>query len=131
MTDFAFDGPIFLVPLSLSYPSSPELDGQCSILKCSPCCFLLCNFHDVLQMKNMSHLILFLYFPLSFNFYSIANPKRHGPRKGNTLWCAIGIGTSLGTLSWWAPCLLYERRGMCGSVYGYPASKISLGPFWI
>ena len=25
MTDFAFDGPIFLVPLSLSYPSSPVL----------------------------------------------------------------------------------------------------------
>ena len=23
MTDFAYDGPIFLVPLSLSYPSSP------------------------------------------------------------------------------------------------------------
>ena len=25
MTDFAYDGPIFLVPLSLSYPSSPVL----------------------------------------------------------------------------------------------------------
>ena len=24
-TDFAYDGPIFLVPLSLSYPSSPVL----------------------------------------------------------------------------------------------------------
>ena len=26
MTDFAYDGPIFLVPLSLSYPSSPVLE---------------------------------------------------------------------------------------------------------
>ena len=25
----------------------------------------------------------------------------------------------------------YKRRGMCGSGYGYPASKISLGPLWI
>ena len=25
MTDFAYDGPIFLVPLSTSYPSSPVL----------------------------------------------------------------------------------------------------------
>ena len=25
MTDFAYDGPIFLVPLSLSYPSSPVI----------------------------------------------------------------------------------------------------------
>ena len=25
-TDFAYDGPIFLVPLSLSYPSSPVSD---------------------------------------------------------------------------------------------------------
>ena len=25
-TDFAYDGPIFLVPLSLSYPSSPVYD---------------------------------------------------------------------------------------------------------
>ena len=51
--------------------------------------------------------------------------------KGHTLWCAIGVGASQGTLSWWAPCSPYKRRGICGSVYGYPASKISLGPLWI
>ena len=28
MTDFAYDGPIFLVPLSLSYPSSPVLSME-------------------------------------------------------------------------------------------------------
>ena len=30
-----------------------------------------------------------------------------------------------------AHCSPYERSGMCESVYGYPASKISLGPIWI
>ena len=30
-----------------------------------------------------------------------------------------------------APCSPYKWIGMCGSVYGYPASKISLGPPWM
>ena len=30
-----------------------------------------------------------------------------------------------------APCSPYKRRGVCGSFYGYPASKVSLDTFWI
>ena len=30
-TDFAYDGPIFLVPLSLSYPSSPVLQSESKV----------------------------------------------------------------------------------------------------
>ena len=30
-----------------------------------------------------------------------------------------------------APCWPYKRMGVCGSVFGYPASKKSLGPLWI
>ena len=41
------------------------------------------------------------------------------PRKGDTLWCAIGVGTYRGT----SP---NKRLGMCGSVYGYTASKYPL-----
>ena len=34
MTDFAYDGPIFLVPLSPSYPSSPVVkSGRIEILE--------------------------------------------------------------------------------------------------
>ena len=29
-TDFAYDGPFFLVPLSLSYPSSPVFFSDCN-----------------------------------------------------------------------------------------------------
>ena len=34
--DFAYDGPIFLVPLSLSYPSSPVHSGE-RLFQCNEC----------------------------------------------------------------------------------------------
>ena len=34
-------------------------------------------------------------------------------------------------VSWWVLCSPYKRRGMDGSIYGYPTSEISLGPLWI
>ena len=37
MTDFAYDGPIFLVPLSLSYPSSPVPN----VSRKAPCSLIL------------------------------------------------------------------------------------------
>ena len=57
--------------------------------------------------------------------------KSMKPRKGHTLLCAIGVGTSRETLRWWAPCSPHKRWGMCESVYGYPSSKIFFGTLWI
>ena len=51
MTDFAYDGPIFLVPLSLSYPSSPVLvEGLYQILVWNYFCYL-CFFLAALHEK--------------------------------------------------------------------------------
>ena len=60
---------------------------------------------------------------------------KHYPARGTPSWldqwCEIGAGTSRGTLGWHGTLLALYKNGMCVSVYGYHASKRSLGPLLI
>ena len=70
-TDFAYDGPIFLVPLSPSYPSSPVHEDLIQPVHK----LLNANFHSNLHSEfinsvNMPIIALFLSSPrIFFNFW--------------------------------------------------------------
>ena len=70
-------------------------------------------------------------YSLVLSLWLLSARHRKLVRKGLTSWCAIGVGTSRETLSLWATCSPYKWRGVCGTVYGYPATKIFLGSLWI
>ena len=118
--------------LSESYPMNTNM----TVFRCFLFLFFfknLCFLAIVLCTKIASALegLIFIYWEVLATFGEGIMVKIKSPDYPLYVIFYLFGCTSQGTLSWWAPCLPYKRRGLCGSVYGYPAPKMSLGSHWI
>ena len=85
--------------------------------------WIIDSFRYNVMIKNT--ILFIITFSVIYGLIGISQP-----RKGHTLLACSMVCNRSWHLPGVAPCSPYKRRGLCGSVCGYHASK-RIGPLWI